>query len=396
MEDYKDVMKCLIANYGEVSAWKIAGLFFGAKDLTETVDPLNPNNLKRAGFSAARNIMIAGKVPMKLPTQHSMKGVDKSPLSYDGTKLYDSILKKSIEASDFYSTIPIEVNVLLPTASGSVGLMVFPGCALSDNGNQCEFCILKGAKGTTPVNPEQVVKELSILYSIDYKPTNLTINTGQPMKKGDDLVNVGNVARKVKEVYPELPLAAEVGPFSFINQSDISHTLKDCGLDNIDTFMINVEMIKDSARKQLCPGKPSLDEYLSIIKKLTDLNYNVSTVLQLNFYPEMQETKDYYTFFKKLSEIGKGKAVPELLISRAVPGSRLEDPYWKDNDNSYSSHFLMYMMMFRFRKFESQLESIAMIYDEFGFDTSKFKAGCVKCGMCNVNDDVNNIKRRYS
>jgi hypothetical protein len=389
LKTYENTIDSLIERYGEVAAWKIAGLFFGVRDQTGKTDPLNPNSLKRAGFSAARNILIAGKVPVKLPTQYSMIGAGKSPLTYDGTKLHDLILNRSIEASDYQLKVPKEVTILLPTASGTVGMMAFSGCALRDKGKQCQFCILPGAERIEAVKPEQVVKELALLYNIGYNPINLTINTGQPVKKEEDLRIVGDIARKIKETYPKLPLAAEVGPFSFLSElseAEIKQTVERCGLDVIDTFMINVEMIRNSVRKQLCPGKPSLDKYLSIIDKLTDLNYSVSTVLQLNFYPEMQDSRDYINFFRKLAEIGKGKAVPELLISRAVPGSRLEDPYWKDIGQDKTD--TLDMMIQRFSNFKKQLMVISMYYNEVGFDASRVKSGCVRCGMCNVNYDI--------
>lgn len=366
--------------------WKIISLFFGAQDLTETIDPLNPNELKRAGFSAARNIIINGDTLLKLPTQFSMIGANKSPLSYDGKKLYDSIRNKYITASDYNLAIPAEITNLLPTASGTVGVMAFSGCNLFDIGKPCEFCTVGATVGKTKLNSNTIVKELKQLIATGYNPKNVTINTGQLQKYGADLELVGQMAQVLNSNFPKLPIAAEIGPFSFLNKEITMKILQRYGLDIIDTFMINVELIRDSARKQLSPGKPLLEDYLYVIKGLSNLGYKVSSVVQLNFYPEMQDEKDYLMFFQKLAEVGKGKVVPELLISRAVPGSRLKDSYWRLlKKNNISS---LNLMVERFIDFGERLNKITDAYNRYAFDVSEFKAGCVSCGMCNLNKEI--------
>jgi len=356
------------------------------RDLTGITDPLNPNDLRRAGFSAARNVTIAGDLPAKLPTQFSMIGAEKSPLSYNGIEIYDSIRDKRIKASDYNLQVPKGVTSLLPTTSGTVGVMAFSGCALFDKGEPCEFCTVGGTTGKVELDPEKVVNELRLLIEVGYNPKNITINTGQPPGKGNDLALVGRITQALRDAYPDLPVAAEVGPFSFLDKGVSMETLKEYGLDTIDTFMINVELIRDSARKRLSPGKPTLDEYISVIGGLTDLGYNVSTVVQLNFYPEMQDITDYEDYFKRLAEVGRGKAIPELLISRAVPGSRLSDSYWKAMTGTKTD--VLGVMIERFVDFGKRIQGITQAYNKFGFDSSKFNAGCVSCGMCNLNKEV--------
>ncbi len=372
------LLRILESNYGKVGMWKIAGLFFGARDVTGTIDPLNPNSLKRAGFSAARNVLLEDKVPVKVPTQFSMIGARYSPLIYDGKTLKNELTGQQIIASDSPMKVPMSVKNLLPTASGAVGVMAFAGCAFFDRGKQCEFCSVGSALGKSPLDQKQMLAELKTLGQIGYKINTITINTGQPPKPGDDLRLVGAMAKAIKRNYPGIPIAAEVGPFSF-KGSDLKRFMTKLRLNYVDTFMINIELIDDKARKKLCPAKPSRDTYLNLMKKLSQCGFQVSTVIQLNFYPELEG--DVPRFIKELASIGN--VIPEMLISRAVPASKLGDAYWKQLEKDLPINYAQALMVERFSVFVKRLQNINKAMQLAGF--AQARAGCVKCGMCNIN-----------
>ncbi len=370
--------------YGSLPAWKLAALFFGARDLTARRDPLNPNCLRRAGFSAARNIVVGGTLPLKLPTQESMLGAQYSPLEFDGARLANRVTGESIQAADYPLEIPASVASLLPTASRTVSVMAFPGCALFDAGRPCEFCIAGPALGKRPLSPAQAVRELELLFSIGYRAEGLTINTGQPLGAGEDLFVVGAIAQAVRRRFPQLSIAAEIGPFSLLSQGNrLDALLKRTGLDAVDTFMVNVELVSDAARKRLCPAKPALARYREVMRGLAALGYSVTTVVQLNFYLESEEIGEVCAFLRELAAEGKGRIVPELLVSRAVPGSTLADTYWNTLGTGIQEGEAFALMAARFSLLVERLARIGTEMEGLSF--APVKAGCVRCGMCNLN-----------
>lgn len=122
-------------------------LFFGMQDRTDGRDPLNPYALKRAGFSGARNLMVDG-APVRVPSQYNMKKAKDSPFVFEGKCIRDTVAGG--EWSALAPTIDLSgsgIRELLPTMSGTVGVMVFPGCANFDKKAQCQFCIAGGSGG---------------------------------------------------------------------------------------------------------------------------------------------------------------------------------------------------------------------------------------------------------
>ena len=148
-----------------------------------------------------------------------------------------------------------------------------------------------------------------------------------------------------------------LAPFALTERKNLMNYLEQTGLAKTDTFMINIEMVNDKARMQLAPGKPKKEKYLQIFNQLANLGYGVSTVIQTNFYPELEPIKEVAEFISKTYEIGLGKVVPELLVSRAVPKSKLNDIYWKTLSKDFVDREEVWpIMLKRFELFNERLK----------------------------------------
>ncbi|MFH2020952.1 MAG: radical SAM protein [archaeon] len=388
MKTYQNTFDELTKKVGNVNAWKIAALFFGVRDENQEADPLNPYRNKRAGFSMALNLEFGG-IAVKAPRPESMIGANYSPIIFDGRQLFNEITQNSISAQVSQKILPAGVRNLAATSSGTIEVMVFPGCSLFDYGKECTFCIVGPTIGKDSVSGSTILSELELMITAGIPLNNVTLNTGQPREPGRDLQIIGEIAKQLKEAYPQVKIAAEVAPFSFVPRlSALEAYLNSTGLSNVDTFMINVEMVSDLARKILCPGKPSLDKYRQTIFGLSDLGYQVTTVIQMNYLFDMEPIEGVANFVYELSDKGSGLVAPELLVSRAVPSSNIPDEYWQSLSVPMAKEDAQMLMFGRFEEFLERSAYVNRAVVGARLDSYRAKAGCVLCNGCGMKPEI--------
>ncbi len=346
-------------------------LFFGMQDKTDGRDPLNPVGLKRAGFSGARNLTVEG-VYVRVPSQFNMPKAGVSPFVFDGQMIADRLSGERWQVE--VPTIDVSnlgISNILPTLRGAIGAMVFAGCANFDNNAPCEFCTVGGTNGKVPVDPKVIVEELKAIKRIGLSVFSVSLNTGQ-MPSGKELLAIEACASEIKKWDAGVSVSAEVWPYSL--QGDLG-SLK----GKIDTFQVNMEMANDDARKLLCPAKPDSETYFRTFERLKKEGFDVSSVLQTNYYLEREFLSEVRSVIQRMLDMG---VIPELLISRAVRGSRVRDGF-SDRETTLEQNI---------ERFKLFLGRMWLIAGEFGGKikdlTGKSKGGCAKCGMCNVNGDL--------
>ncbi len=349
-------------------------LFFGMKDRTDGRDPMNPSGLVRAGFSGARNLYVEGE-PVRVPSQYNAEKCGQSPLEFDGAKIANSLTGKIWQAELPKADLPdAKIRYLLPTLTETAGVMVFPGCANFDRGAQCRFCTAGTTDGKLAAKPEEVVAEIKFVRERGLRIYSVSLNTGQ-MQNGGELAALASCAKEIKRYDCSIAISAEVWPDSI--PGDL---WKFNGV--IDSFQVNLELASDFARKALCPAKPDRETYFRTFEKLLEGGFGVSSVLQMNYYFNLEPLEGVACTISRMLDIG---VVPELLVSRGVKGSKVNDGFF-GRETALEENFG------RFEEFLLRAESLI---GEFGGRlqkaSGKIRAGCVKCGMCNLNRSPKNM-----
>ena len=343
-------------------------LFFGMRDRTDGVDPLNPSGLRRAGFSGARNMRVNG-INIRVPSQYNMPKATDSPFVFDGKRIMDRISgdswKVELPGVDLKGA---GIDCALPTLSGAVGIMVFPGCANFDIGKSCEFCIAGGTAGKTPITPLEAVAALQKIRDFGLPVTSVSLNTGQ-MPRGDEMSYILSCAEAIKKWDADVKISTEVWPYSV--PSDLQ-PLK----GKIDCFQVNIELTSDAARKVLCPAKPDAEAYFGVFERLAKAGFEVTSVLQTNFYIEKEPLEDVARAIRRMLSIG---VIPEFLVSRAVTGANVADRFFGRKTTLREN----------ISRYAEWLGRLTALTSEFGQEiaerSGKLCASCVKCGMCSLN-----------
>ena len=348
-------------------------LFFGMKDLTDGRDPLNPSGLARAGFSGARNLYVEDE-PVRVPSQYNAEKCEQSPLEFDGAKIANSLTGRvwSVKLPEI-DLMDAKIQYLLPTLTKTAGVMVFPGCVNFDIKTQCKFCTAGTTDGKLAAKPEEVVAEIKFVQERGLKVYSVSLNTGQ-MRDGGELAALASCAKEIKRYDSSIEISAEVWPGSI--PSDL------CEFSGvIDSFQVNLELASDFARKKLCPAKPDRETYFRTFETILKGGFGVSSVLQMNYYFNLEPLEGVACAMGRMLDLG---VVPELLVSRSVRGSKVDDGFFGRKTTLEEN-------MGRFEEFLFRAERLI---DEFGGRlqkaSEKIRAGCVKCGMCNLNRNLKN------
>lgn len=342
------------------------------KDLGYGRDPLNPAGLRRGGFSGARNLLVED-VPIRVPSQYNMPKAAESPFVFEGRRIFDILTLECWNVEVPKVSLPEgRISYTLPTITGFVDVMVFGGCENFDLKLPCEFCVVGPAKGKKPLEPSRLVEELQTIREAGLPVRSVSLNTGQTPKSGEEMRLVSACAEKVKEWDSAVTVSAEVWPYSI--PPDIARMR-----GKIDIFQVNIELASDAARKKLCPGKPGKEAYFSAFEKLVSEGFKVTTVLQTNFYPNAEPLDGVIETVARIIRMG---VVPEFLVSRAVKGANVLDGYF-DRQTS------MWENIDRFELFLGRMKKIVVgLVGELGKMKAEFGAGCVSCGMCNINKEL--------
>ena len=341
------------------------------RDLTDGRDSLNPNGIKRGGFTGARSLLVEG-VPIRVPSQKNMLKADRSPFEFDGNLVKDLLLGESWAAM-----VPEKdlggagLKKTSATPTGAVEAMTFAGCKNIDNGKACQFCLVCKAGGKAAVPPNSVVDEIKAIRAAGVPVTMDVLNTGQMENRGE-MDALANCAYEIKRYDPGIKVAAEVWPGSLPKDPS---SLKGV----IDLFQVNMELSSDYARKILCPAKPKSEAYFSAFWSLRKNGFQVTSALQTNYYLEIEPLAGVLSAVWRMQAMG---VVPELLVSRGVIGSSVKDGYW-DRKTTFAQN------LGRFAQWLDRMEIIAGSAGKYISEaTQALSGGCAKCGMCNINAEA--------
>jgi hypothetical protein len=109
----------------------------------------------------------------------------------------------------------------------------------------------------------------------------------------------------------------------------------------------------------------------------------------LNF--ELEPIENIAWFVNDITRYGPGKVVPELLLSRAVPGSNVDEPYWKKLSVERDTVYQQQLMIERFDLVVARLDYIRKNIKIDTINPGYIKAGCVACGQCNLNPELSKV-----
>jgi hypothetical protein len=296
-----------------------------------------------------------------------------SPFVYSKDKIRDTILDESISVSlplSDLSNLDIN-NLIVASNSGVVSAMVFSGCKNFDDNLACQFCTVGKAKTKIAIDPQVIIAELKSLRNFNFSVTSVSLNTGQ-MLNGGEFDAILNCANAIKDYDSSIKIAAEIWPYSVPKDLSVAK-------EKIDVFMINLELANDYARKKLCPAKPDKQTYFEVFNRLNKSGFKITSVIQTNYYLQYEPIHEVISTIKQLLYLG---VVPELLISRAVKNSKITDGFF-DAQTTLEQNIARYFIW---------LSRMEKIIDSVGLDLSsiskKITAGCIKCGLCNLNKDL--------
>jgi radical SAM protein (TIGR04043 family) len=237
---------------------------------------------------------------------------------------------------------------------------IYQKCVYWACGEPCAFCGIELSLQYDTTIEEKNAKQMSEVITAAKKEgrcshMTLTSGTDENIDKGAN--RYIELLKGIKAIHPSIPLHVQIealDDLSYINR------LKEAGADSIG---IHIEVLDDSLRKEITPGKFSIsfDAFEKNWKHAIEIfgKNQVSSYILTGF----GESKgDLIKNLEKVISIG---VIPYITPVRSIPGKK-DLPI-----TNYKELLLIY-------------KEAADLMRQFGVNPLKNKAGCVKCGGCSA------------
>ncbi|MFX0020996.1 MAG: radical SAM protein [Candidatus Hermodarchaeota archaeon] len=243
---------------------------------------------------------------------------------------------------------------------------IYQKCVYWTCGEPCTFCGIEVSLQNEATILEKNAKQISEVIAAAKKEgrcNHITLTSGT-----EDTIDKGanryiDLLKGVKKIHPDIPLHVQI---EALDDLDYINQLKRAGADTIG---IHVEVLDESIRSDITPGKFHLSRELfeKNWKHAIDIfgKNQVSSYILTGF----GEVKD--DFMKEVERVISVGVIPYITPVRSIPGK-------KDLPNTNYDELL-----------EIYRES-AKLMKQYGVNPLKNKAGCVKCGGCSA------IKEAYA
>lgn len=236
---------------------------------------------------------------------------------------------------------------------------VYQRCCYWENGSKCQFCGIELSLARGDTIEEKTSKQLIEVINAaknegKFKHLLLTTGTTSSIDKG--VLKYINILKESKKEFPDIPIHVQI---EAVENLEYISMLKEAGADTIG---IHIEILDDSIRKVICPGKSrtSYDVYeKNWIHALEIFGKNqVDSFILIGFGESTEE------FSNKLERIVRLGVIPFITPVRPIPQSKFKVPICNP---------LMVLNIFK---------HTAKLMKKFNVNPLKNKAGCVRCRAC--------------
>ncbi len=238
---------------------------------------------------------------------------------------------------------------------------IYQRCCYWENGSKCKFCGIELSLARGDTIEEKTSKQLIEVINAakregKFKHLLLTTGTTSSIDKG--VLKYINILKESKKEFPDIPIHVQI---EAVENLEYISMLKEAGADTIG---IHIEILDDSIRKVICPGKSrtSYEVYeKNWIHALEIFGKNqVDSFILIGFGESTEE------FSNKLEKIIRLGVIPFITPVRPIPQSKFKVPICNP---------LMVLTIFK---------HTAKLMKKFNVNPLKNKAGCVRCGACSA------------
>ncbi|MHA1931445.1 MAG: radical SAM protein [Promethearchaeota archaeon] len=237
---------------------------------------------------------------------------------------------------------------------------IYQKCVYWGCGEACSFCGIELSLNNDTTVLEKNAKQISEVISAAKKEKrckHMTLTSGTEDTTDKGANRYIELLKGVKENHPDIPLHVQI---EALENLEYITELKDAGADTIG---IHIEVLDDSIRRDITPGKYHLSFQLfeKNWKKALEVfgNNQVSSYILAGF----GENKAH--FLKDIERIISLGVIPYVTPVRSVPGKKnLPITHYEEILNIYTR--------------------VGELMKSYGVNPLKNKAGCVKCGGCSA------------
>ena len=292
---------------------------------------------------------------------------------YYGNERKDLFCKlKLVQNPKFYDTkfktsdgIPMK-KIALVHGLDCLASTIYQKCVYWACGEACKFCgvvfSLQADSTILEKNSEQM-SEVIAMAKKEGRCNHMTLTSGTTEEDDKGANRYIQLLKGIKQNYPNLPLHVQIEPIEDIS---LINELKEAGADTIG---IHLEILDDSIRKIITPGKahiPYESFKKSWIHALEAFGKNqVSSYILTGFGESADE------FIEDLENVISLGIIPFITPVRSLPGRK---------DLPITNHHSLLEIYIKAGK----------MMKEYGVNPYENKAGCVRCGGCSA------IKEAYS
>jgi radical SAM protein (TIGR04043 family) len=277
---------------------------------------------------------------------------------------------KLVENPNFYrlqTTDGIEMNkIALVHGVNCLASTIYQKCIYWACGEACKFCGIELSLQYDTTIEEKNAQQMSEVITAakeEGRCSHMTLTSGTDEKIDKGANRYCELLIGIKQDHPDIPIHVQIEALEDLSYID---KLKEAGADTIG---IHIEILDESIRKEITPGK------FSISYQLFEKNWKYAVDIfgknQVSSYvlTGFGESKD--DFIENVEKIISIGVIPYITPVRSIPGKKdLPITYYKDLIEIYKES--------------------GKLMKQYGVNPMENKAGCVKCGGCSA------IKEAYN
>lgn len=244
---------------------------------------------------------------------------------------------------------------------------IYQRCVYWACGEGCKFCgielSLLSNNTILEKNPQQMVEVIKVAKS-EGRCSHMTLTSGTEDTSDKGTHRYIQLLKKIKKQYPNLPLHVQIEPLEKLSYID---KLQKAGADTIG---IHIEILDESVRKVITPGKYHIP-YVQF-EKSWEYSLDVFGKNQVETFVLTGFGERYNKLISNLENVVSLGVIPFITPVRSIPGKK---------NLPVTDHKLLIKIY----------EEAAQLMKDYGVNPLENKAGCVRCGGCSAINEAYKI-----
>lgn len=271
---------------------------------------------------------------------------------------------KLVENPKFYelnTTDGIDMNkIALVHGVDCLASTIYQKCIYWACGEPCKFCGIELSLQYDTTIEEKTAKQMSEVISAAKKEgrcSHMTLTSGTDKNIDKGAKRYIELLKGVKNDHPYLPLHVQIEALEDLSYID---KLKEAGADTIG---IHIEVLNNTLRKEITPGKFSIS--YGLFEKNWKHAIDTFGKNQVSSYILTGFGESKFDFIKDVEKVISLGVIPYITPVRSIPGKK-ELPF-----TNYRDLLQIY-------------KESAKLMIEYGVNPLENRAGCVRCGGCSA------------